>query len=332
MPKTRSKPAVSVATKLPAWPVEPMMAKPVQAMPRDAERYAFEFKWDGYRTLLFCDGGAARVQSRNLRDVTGEFPELQAVAEALGPRHAVLDGEIVVLNANGRPDFGALQRRAGFGPAPGPKLRVAVDFIAFDLLGLDGRSLMAEPYEARREALLGLGLPREAAWVPPSAPDGESVLEASRSLGLEGVVAKRLGSRYEPGLRSGAWLKVKNVKRQEFVVGGWLPGEGGRRGRIGSLLVGTYDGGTLVYAGSVGSGFTDKTLRELQALLEPLEVEACPFAPDEEILRASRFTEPRLVAEVQYSGWTHDDHLRHPSFKGLRHDKDPKSVVREEES
>jgi bifunctional non-homologous end joining protein LigD len=308
-----------------------MLAKP-GTLPRPADAYAYEFKWDGYRTLLFADRGQARVQSRNLHDVTANYPELQSVARALGARRAVLDGEIVVLDARGRPDFAALQQRAGFGPGPALAAQQApVTYFGFDLLWLDGRSLMRQPYAARRAALEGLGLEDPALWVPPAELDGEAAQAASRKLGLEGIVAKRLDSPYEPGQRSGAWVKVKNVHRQEVVVGGWTPGEGGRKGALGALLVGTYEDGALVYAGRVGTGFTAQTLTRLQPELARRARSTSPFAarhpdmPDE-----VRWVRPALVCEVQFTSWTRDGLLRHASFKGLRSDKDPRDVRREE--
>lgn len=307
----------------PPWPLPPMLAK-LGAMPRDAAAHAYEFKWDGYRTVLVVEQGRARVQSRSLRDVTREYPELQGIAQALGQRQALLDGEIVVLGEEGLPSFQALQNRAGFA---GPREPAVVSYLAFDVLWLDGRSLVDLPYAERRKALEGLDL-GEGAWVPPAQRDGETVLHASRELGLEGVVAKRLDSPYEPGKRSGAWVKVKNILRQEFVIGGWTPGEGSRKG-LGALLLGYHEGRALRYAGKVGTGFTDATLKTLAQLLAPLRRDACPFEGGE-LPEHAVFVEPRLVCEVAFAQWTHEGILRQASFKGLRSDKDAKDVVREE--
>jgi bifunctional non-homologous end joining protein LigD len=209
-----------------------------------------------------------------------------------------------------------------------------VAYIAFDLLWLDGHSLMDLPYEDRRARLRELEL-QGPHWQTPDhvVGNGAAVLEASRASGLEGVVAKRLDSPYLPGRRSPCWLKVKNVLREDVVVGGWLPGEGKRRERIGALLVGVPDDGRLRYAGRVGTGFTGAELSRLQGLLEPLARDTSPFdEPPElprEVRKLGRFVEPSLVCEVSFSEWTHTGTLRLPSYKGLRDDKDAAEVVRE---
>jgi bifunctional non-homologous end joining protein LigD len=199
----------------------------------------------------------------------------------------------------------------------------------FDVLWLDGASLMKRPYTARREVLdsLGLGGP---AWRVSTTQrgGGGALLDAVRAQGLEGVVAKRLDSTYEPGIRAKAWLKVKVKCEQEMVVGGWMPGEGNRSGRVGALLIGYYDGDALRFAGRVGSGFSDKTLASVGASLDRLARDTSPF-DDHVPYKQARFVEPELVAQVEFSEWTHLDTLRHPVFKGLRDDKDPRSVVRE---
>lgn len=304
-----------------------MLAKPGQ-MPTRAEDYAYEFKWDGYRTLLFADKGRAHVLSRRVRDVTGEFPELQEVAAALPRKRVILDGEIVVLDEQGRPSFERLQGRAGF-HAPKDAASAPVVFLAFDLLWQDGRSLLREPYTVRRAALEKLGLKTDRAWVPPAYDDGAAVLQASRDLGLEGVLAKRRTSLYEAGQRSGAWVKVKLLKRQEFVVGGYTPGEGARGKSLGALLVGYYEDGALRFAGRVGTGFTEAMLKHLLAELAKLRVAKSPFAPNPLIPKDSVFVQPKLVAEVAFAEWTRDGVLRQPSFQGLRSDKAPDEVVKE---
>ncbi|HEV8359537.1 MAG TPA: non-homologous end-joining DNA ligase [Candidatus Thermoplasmatota archaeon] len=314
----------------PPWPLPPMLAKPSAAMPAKPDAYVFEFKWDGYRTLLHCDAGKARVQTRRGLDATREYPELQRVAASLGERQALLDGEIVVLDAHGRPDFQALQNALGRGPGPKPTRKVEVTFLAFDLLWLDGASLLDAPWEERRAALEGLGKGGEGWWIPPVNDDGDALLAASKELGLEGIVAKQRASSYQAGQRTGAWLKVKNIRRQEFVVGGWTPGEAGLRGSLGALLVGYYDRDKLRHAGRVGTGFTDAARRQLLEGFAEIERPDNPFEPDPEIPSQAHFVDPVLVCEVAFASWTRDGHLRHPSFQGLRNDKDPREVVREE--
>jgi bifunctional non-homologous end joining protein LigD len=207
-----------------------------------------------------------------------------------------------------------------------------VTYMIFDLLWLDGHSLIALPYAERRERLSALGL-SGATWQTPDHLTGkaEDVLAATAAQKLEGVVAKRLDSPYAPGARNGSWLKIKNFGRQELVIGGWLPGEGRRRERIGALLVGVYDTeGQFRYAGRVGTGFSDAELDKLAKLLAPLQREQSPFEAGERPPRGAIFAEPQLVAEVEFSEWTTAGSLRHPSYKGLREDKDAREVVRED--
>jgi len=201
-----------------------------------------------------------------------------------------------------------------------------VAYVIFDLLHLDGRSLLAEPYTARREALAALGLAGPSWQVPAHhVGDGEALLELARRRGLEGVLAKRLDCPYYPGRRSPGWIKVKNVRRASLVVGGWLGGEGGRAGRLGALLVGFYEDGELRYAGRVGTGFTQTELARVQGLLEARARPGTPFA-GRQPPKGARFVEPELVADVEYGEWTQAKTVRHPSYKGLRDDLDPREV------
>jgi bifunctional non-homologous end joining protein LigD len=316
--------------------VRPMLAVPGTLPTADAAgRWAYEMKWDGVRAVVYVRDGAARVLTRNDRDVTGTYPELTAMAAALPRLPMVLDGEVVALDRAGRPDFGRLQQRMHVGvPAVVRQLEhdVPVSYLAFDLLHLDGHDLTGRSYDDRRSLLEGLGLHGPRWDVPPAfAGAGDDAMAASAAQGLEGVVAKRRDSRYEAGRRSSAWLKVKHVRTQEVVVGGWRPGAGRRAGTIGSLLLGVPGPGGLDYAGHVGTGFTDRVLGDLLRLLRRLERGTSPFAvplprPD---ARDAVWVTPRLVGEVAFTEWTRDGRLRHPSWRGLRPDKSADEVVRE---
>ena len=303
------------------------------SLPKDQAEWAFEIKWDGVRALCYIEDGELHMESRNLLDITPRYPELQGLAQALGPHtDAILDGEVVAFDEHGRPSFGLLQSRMHLANAHQVRQRMAdtpVVIMLFDVLWLDGQSLMDKPWSERRVVLEGLQLD-DACWRVSTAwpGEGDSLLAASKERGLEGVLAKKMNAAYEPGRRSRCWLKIKNVNRQEVVIGGWLPGEGNRLGRLGALVLGYYDGGGLRFAGKVGTGFTDKTLKDLGELLAPLARDTSPFA-DKVPWKQARFVEPVLVCDVEFSEWTSGGTLRHPSYKGLRSDKSPRDVVRE---
>jgi bifunctional non-homologous end joining protein LigD len=316
--------------------IVPMMAR-LGALPRDDEQWAFEIKWDGVRAICHSEPGRLRLHSRNLLDITPRYPEIGRLNRALSHHRAVLDGEIVALDAEGRPSFGALQRRMHVASDSAVR-RLAretpVTYVIFDLLWLDGHSLMGLPYAERRARLAQLGLRDGERWRVPDYVEGHGaqLLAATAQQGLEGVIAKRLDSTYEPGRRSQSWIKVKNLDRQEVVIGGWVPGDGRRRDRIGALLAGVREeDGTLRHVGRVGTGFTEAELDRLSGLLAPLEREDSPFAPGgPKIPRGAIFVEPELVAEVEFREWTEGGQLRAPSYKGLRDDKPADLVVREE--
>jgi bifunctional non-homologous end joining protein LigD len=313
--------------------VVPMMARSSTALPKDHRNWSFEVKWDGVRAIAYAQPGRLRLESRNLNDVTEAYPEVRGLIEELGMREAVLDGEIVAFDDGGKPSFERLQQRMHVrSPSSVRRLAVSVPVVyaIFDLLYLDGHSLIELPYTERRARLEELGLGGRA-WRVPAAHAGEGarLLEATREQGLEGVVAKRLDSRYEPGRRPGTWLKVKNTTRQELVIGGWVPGEGRRSDRIGALLMGYYGDGEFVYAGRVGTGFTERTLDELARRLEPFRRPDSPFIRGPRFPRGTVFVEPCLVAEVEFREWTGEGVMRAPSFKGLREDKSPRQVLRE---
>ncbi len=316
--------------------IVPMMAR-TATLPRDDGEWAFEVKWDGVRAICHSEPGRMRLHSRNLLDITPRYPEIGRLNRALSHHRAVLDGEVVALDAEGRPSFGALQRRMHVSSETAVR-RLAketpVTYVIFDLLWLDGHSLMDLPYSERRARLAELGLGDGGRWRVPDyvVGHGAQLLAATEQQGLEGVIAKRLDSTYEPGRRTPSWLKIKNTSRQEVVVGGWVPGDGKRRDRIGALLVGVReDDGALRHVGRVGTGFTEAELDRLAEKLRPLEREDSPFAPGgPKIPRGAVFAEPELVAEVEFREWTDGGQLRAPSYKGLRDDKPAELVVREE--
>jgi bifunctional non-homologous end joining protein LigD len=332
----RMDPPVDEAAEPMPEKIVPMMAR-TGTLPRDDENWAFEVKWDGVRAVCHSEPGRMRLHSRNLLDITPRYPEVGRLNRALSHHRAILDGEIVALDAEGKPSFGALQRRMHVGSESTVR-RLAkeapVTYIIFDLLWLDGHSLMDLPYTERRARLAELELGDNGRWRVPDyvAGHGQQLLSATEQQGLEGVIAKRLDSPYEPGRRTPCWLKIKNVDRQEVVVGGWVPGDGKRRDRIGALLVGVRDDdGSLRHVGRVGTGFTEAELDRLADKLRPLEREDSPFAPGgPKIPRGAVFADPELVAEVEFREWTDGGQLRAPSYKGLRDDKPAELVVREE--
>jgi bifunctional non-homologous end joining protein LigD len=301
-------------------------------LPRDESKYGFEVKWDGIRTVLFCDHGHLSLQGRNFSDFTPRYPEVRPLARELGAHRIVLDGEVVAFDEQGRPSFERLQSRMHLASDAAVKRRMRdtpVTYVAFDLLYLDGHSTLPLSYEDRRELLERLEL-EGPAWRAPAYHRGEgsALLEATRNLGIEGIVAKRLDSPYEPGRRASGWVKVKNVNEQDVVIGGWTPGEGGRSATLGAIAAGVYDDDKLVYVGKVGTGFTERTLALLQRELEPLRRDDSPFKRRQPP-KGTRFVEPRLVARVELREWTRSGTMRAPSFKGLRDDVDPQDCVRD---
>lgn len=299
--------------------IAPMLATHGSVTALKAGQWAFEGKWDGYRLLIEADHGAFRVRSRRGREVTQEYRELRWLADDLADHHVVLDGEAVVLDSSGVPNFHEMQNR-GRGSR--------VEFWAFDLLYLDGRSLLRARYRDRRK-LLEMLAAGSRLIVPDLLPgDGREALEHSAERGWEGVIAKKRDSTYQPGRRSSSWIKDKHWNTQEVVIGGWKAGEGGRSSGIGSLLMGIPTAGGLHFAGRVGTGFTDRDLANLKKTLAPLHTDESPFDPPlpRSEARGVTYVRPELVGEVRYSEWTPDDRLRQSSWRGLRPDKEASEV------
>ncbi|MCB9382902.1 MAG: hypothetical protein H6513_19620 [Acidimicrobiaceae bacterium] len=294
------------------FPVAPMKAAIGNLPPASQDdQWAYEIKWDGYRTLAFVRDGAVRLQSSTGIDVTGTYPELAGFAEAVNAGSAIVDGELVVLDAEGRPNFGMLQRH-----------QTQVAFYAFDVLQIEGTDCIALPYEQRRALLTSL-VEAGPNWMVPAhrVGDGAALLAASAARGLEGVMAKRLGSPYQPGKRSPNWRKVKNRQRLEVVVGGFDVGTGSRSTTFGSLLVGLPEAdGSLRFCGAVGTGFTQARLEALAVQLRGLAQRDCPFSslPPRSYLKADvTWVRPELRAIVEIAEITNDGFIRHPSFIDL---------------
>jgi len=313
--------------------VRPMLATTAAGLPDDDGDWAYEFKWDGVRAVVYVEGGRLRALSRTDREVTASYPELRGLGEALGSLQAVLDGEIVALDKQGRPSFEALQPRMNTAePSRVRRLAetVPVTYMIFDLMHLDGHSALTVPYQQRRRLLESLELSGQHWATPPSETGGgRAVLEAARDAGLEGIVAKRLDSPYRPGARDPSWRKVKNFRTQSVVVGGWAAGQGHLEGDLGALLLGIPAAGGLDYVGRVGTGFSEGERSLLRRRLSALARGTSPFAgvvPRSEAAGVT-WVEPQLVGEVRFTEWTRSGRLRQPAWRGLRPDQRPEDVV-----
>jgi bifunctional non-homologous end joining protein LigD len=303
-----------------AGDLTPMLATEGSVERLKATQWSFEGKWDGYRVLVDANRGKLNLRSRRGRDVTGEYPQFEALAADLADHHVILDGEAVALDASGVPSFSEMQNRAR---------STRVEYWAFDILHLDGRSLVRAKYSDRRRLLEALA-EGGGLIVPDQLPgDGPAAMEYARKHRWEGVIAKKRDSTYQPGRRSSSWIKDKIWTTQEAVIGGWRQGEGGRSSGIGALMLGIPEGGGLHFAGRVGTGFTEKELAKLKDILKPLETDESPFntrLPTQDA-KGVTFVRPELVGEVRYSERTSDGRLRQPSWRGLRPDKEPEEVV-----
>jgi bifunctional non-homologous end joining protein LigD len=295
--------------------------------------WSYEFKWDGVRVIAYLDRGRMWAASRNDRDVTDSYPELRALLDRFPRRQVILDGEIVALDARGRPSFSLLQQRMHVRTPTAALLeRVPIQLYVFDLLHLGPRTTLELPYTRRRQLLAELDLDDPVVKTPPSWPNaaGADLLGAAADLGLEGVVAKRLDAPYQPGTRSRLWIKTPLNPTVEVIIAGWKPGAGHRAGLIGSLLLGMYDRqGRLTFVGHVGTGFTHEMLTELGRQLQPLARATSPFdvPVPREHTRDAHWVHPQLVGEVAYRTRTPDNRLRHPTWRGLRPDRQPAEVT-----
>jgi bifunctional non-homologous end joining protein LigD len=307
-----------------------MMARLTDKLP-EGPRWTYEVKFDGYRALLLKDGNSVRLLSRKDNDLTSTYPSIQAAAAKLHAADALLDGEIVALDAHGKPSFQALQHRSAH-------RNFAIVFYAFDMLHLDGDDLRGRPLDERRRKLAEVVKGSGILLSEPLRGTPQQIIDAVSGVGLEGIVAKRADSRYESGERSGAWVKLKLEKQQEFVIGGYRPGPVG----VDALLVGYYEGRALRFAGKVRAGLTPHLRREVHERLVPLHATKCPFADlpnsktshwgggvSAEQMAEMQWLKPALVGQIRFVEWTNDGHLRHAAFLGLRTDKPARAVRRE---
>src|SRR3989440_2424094 len=312
--------------------IEPMLAV-LSTLPPDPKPYSFEFKWDGVRAITYFDGKRLSMESRNLLDITPRYPEIHAITKELDGRRAILDGEVVALDKDGRPSFPLLQQRMHVRDAGAVKIlmkQVPVYYMIFDVLYLDDQITMPLPFKKRRELLEGLMLSGENWRTSPAIEgEGKSMYETATAHTMEGIVAKKLDSPYEPGRRSPNWLKIKIVQSQELVVGGWCPEKGDNRSRIGCLLLGYYENGKLRYAGSVGTGYTGAIHEQLVKKLKKIGRSTSPFA-DKVPKPNAIYVDPKLVVEVDYRRWPPGGMVQQASYKGLRMDKKASQVVKEE--
>jgi bifunctional non-homologous end joining protein LigD len=306
-----------------------MLATPVER-PFDDPEWLFEIKWDGYRAVAFIEGGKSRLVSRNQNDLTGQYPELQELPAFFKARTAVLDGEVVALDDEGRSSFSLMQQRTGLrsaGRRAAPRADIPIVYYLFDLLYLDGYDLRRVALEDRKAMLAKLIMPNPLVRYSEHFPQGMTLFEAAKGKGLEGILAKRRSSVYEER-RSHDWRKIKITHTLDCVIGGYTDPEGSRE-YFGSIVLGLYDKkGQLIHVGQAGSGFDHKGLQQMWDLLNPRETKRSPFHGAVDALRQVHWVKPELVAEIKFSEWTHETaeggpKLRAPVFLRLRDDKDP---------
>jgi bifunctional non-homologous end joining protein LigD len=318
--------------------IYPMLATAIEE-PFDSPDWLFEIKWDGYRAVAFIENGKVRLVSRNQNELTHRYPELKELPQAVKAKTAIVDGEVVALDDQGRPSFSLMQQRTGFRPGGkrGPiHAGVPVLYYAFDLLYLDGYDWRKVALETRKEKLNSIIVPGDSLrYSDHYEQQGKALFELAREKGLEGIVAKKRDCPYQER-RSSDWLKIKIRHRMECVIGGYTEPEGSRA-HFGSIVLGLYDKhGRLIHVGQAGSGFTQKSLAEMWKLLKERETKTKPFHGEVEALRKVFWIKPELVAEIEYAEWTEGasggsgPKLRAPVFLGLRDDKDPKECLLEE--
>ena len=315
---------------------EPQLATLVKAPP-EGDAWLHEIKYDGYRMGCAITADGVRLTSRNGQDYTAALPEIVAEAKTLTMTSALLDGEVVVLLEDGRASFQALQHalsvKAGAGLTTGNyvQARAGLVYLVFDLLEIDGESLLDTPLEARKarlRALVAHGGNRRIRYADHVVGHGGAFFAQATRLGVEGIVSKRRDGAYQPGRRSG-WLKMKCLREQPFVIGGYTDQEG-TIGGLGALLVGLYDGDRLIFAGRVGTGFTQKIGHSLLDALRPLARKTSPFDPPPAgpLARSAHFVEPTLVCRVAFAEWTDDHKIRHPVYRGLAKNVDARGCTR----
>ena len=332
-------PVAGVKRPMPAK-IHPMLATSVDE-PFDGDDWLFEIKWDGYRAVAFIENGKVRLVSRNQNDLTQRYPELKDLPQFVNAKSAILDGEVVALDEQGRASFSLMQQRTGFRPGGrrgATNADVPVLYYAFDLLYLDGNDLRKLPLEERKKKLAALLVAGNAVrYSDHYEREGKALFEIARQKGLEGILAKKRDSIYQER-RSSEWLKIKIRHRLEAVIGGYTEPEGSRA-HFGSIVLGLYGKqGRLIHVGQAGSGFDQKSLEEMWSLLKKRETKKNPFFGDVEALRKVYWVKPELVAEIEYAEWTEGasggsgPKLRAPVFLGLRDDKDPKDCGLEQEA